>query len=170
LSVLFQECSKALSIVPKHNWSILDAAGRTSSVEFQSWARAIREAGMLDSPLPMTAASIEYTPPEQPCRSQPRGRVCNRAGCGQLIVGRDGRPRYDRNFCSSDCRRADKRERMQEKRRKAKTGRCPHCGRKTGEDPLSDGRVPRHNASSIVAAQMVRGEEPGEQSASVNRL
>ena len=80
---------------------------------------------MHDSPLPVMAVSVE-----QPGRAQPRGRVCIRAGCGNLLIGNDERPIYSRSFCSSDCRQADKRERMQEKRRRARVGKCPHCGRK----------------------------------------
>jgi hypothetical protein len=118
----------------------------------------------------MTTATHELTAPASPGRNQPRGRVCNRAGCGQPIVGNDGRPRYDRNFCSSDCRRADKRERMQEKRRKARSGRCPHCGRKFDRDYSTDGSVPRHDASPVAETQMTRGESQEGQIVSANRL
>jgi len=45
--------------------------------------------------------------------SKVRGCVCSRAGCGKPLLGNDGRPIYDRNFCSAECRRADKRERME---------------------------------------------------------
>ena len=87
----------------------------------------------------------------QPADPQPRGRVCSRTGCGRLIVAPDGQPAYNRHFCNEACRRADKRERMQQKRRKATIGRCPQCGRKLGDDRLADGRVPRHNASLELA-------------------
>jgi hypothetical protein len=129
----------------------------------------VREAGMHDSPLALTAATLEHTSPALLGRTMPRGRVCIRAGCGKLLIGNDGRPIYDRNFCSQECRRADKRERMQEKRRKARSGRCPHCGRKFDRDSSSDGSpvattqsVPCHNA-------MTRSESQDGQMASANR-
>jgi hypothetical protein len=94
------------------------------------------------------AGTIEINLP-----AAPRGRICNRAGCGRPILGKDGRPRYDRNFCGPQCRRADKRERMQEKRHKAKIGRCPVCCRTPDKGCSKIGRVPRHNASTSAGMQ-----------------
>ena len=76
-------------------------------------------------------------------------RVCNREGCGKRIVGSDGRPSYDRHFCSAGCRREDKREHMAELRRKARIGRCRFCGRKTGKDASQNTVVPRNNAPPV---------------------
>lgn len=39
-------------------------------------------------------------------------RVCDREGCGRRILEKNGSPSYDRHFCSSNCRREDKRERV----------------------------------------------------------
>ena len=75
-----------------------------------------------------------------------KGRVCNRMGCGRQILSPDGMPAYNRHFCDAACRRADKRERMQQKRHKARIGRCGHCGRKLDQRPVPDGSVPRHKA------------------------
>jgi hypothetical protein len=99
-------------------------------------------------------ATAEGTMP-RPMKETLRGRVCNRAGCGQLIVGKDRSPRYDRNFCSSQCRRADKRERMQEKRRKAKSGTCPNCGRQMVEGLSGSGPVTGHKPSPAIDTQTV---------------
>jgi hypothetical protein len=125
---------------------------------------------MHDSSLPMTAATLDHTSPAVPGRTMPRGRVCIRVGCGKLLIGNDGRPIYDRNFCSQECRRADKRERMQEKRRKARSGRCPHCGRKFDRDCSTDGRVPRHNAPPVAETQMTCVDVQDGLLASANRL
>jgi len=105
-----------------------------------------------------------------PGQSQQRGWVCIRADCGTLLIGNDGRPVYDRNFCGSDCRRADKRERMQEKRGKARSGRCPHCGRKFDRDCSGDGLVPRHKALPIGERHLTQGECHEGQIVSANRL
>jgi len=58
-------------------------------------------------------------------------RVCSRADCGMMLLKRDGTPDHHRQFCSDDCSRADRREKMQALRAKLKTGRCPTCGRIT---------------------------------------
>ncbi len=118
----------------------------------------------------MTTATHEFASHPPPGQNQPRGRVCSRAGCGQSIVGSDGRPRYDRNFCGEECRRADKRERMQEKRRKARIGRCPTCGKQTVEGKLRNGAVPFHDASPVVETPMTRDEGQEGQVVSANRL
>jgi hypothetical protein len=107
----------------------------------------------------MTTATNDLAVPVLAGQTQLRGRVCIRAGCGKLLVGNDGRPIYDRNFCGSDCRRADKRERMQEKRRKARKGRCPHCGRKFDLDSSADSSVPRHNGPPAIENPMTQGED-----------
>jgi len=73
-------------------------------------------------------------------------RVCNREGCGRRILEKNDSPSYDRHFCSSNCRREDKREHMAELRRKARIGRCRFCGRKTVKDTSQNTVVPRHNA------------------------
>lgn len=117
-----------------------------------------------------TAPTQPQTPNHIETTSNVRGRVCSRAGYGKLLIGNDGRPIYDRNFCNQECRRADKRERMQEKRRKARSGRCPHCGRKFDRDCSTDGRVPRHNAPPVVESQLIRGDGQDERFASANRL
>jgi hypothetical protein len=46
--------------------------------------------------------------------------VCAHGGCGKRLLRKDGAPDYHRHFCGSQCKNADKRERMQEKRRQAK--------------------------------------------------
>lgn len=35
-------------------------------------------------------------------------RVCNREGCGKLIVAKDGSPDYRKHFCGSACLKIDK--------------------------------------------------------------
>jgi len=126
---------------------------------------------MHDSRLPVTATAIEHTSPALPGRTQSRGRVCIRAGCGKPLIGNDGRPIYDRNFCGEECRRADKRERMQEKRRKARGGRYPHCGRKLDRICSADSLlVPRHDASPVTETQMTRDEGHEGQMLSANWL
>jgi len=55
-------------------------------------------------------------------------RVCSRAECGKLLLNRDGGPDYRRHFCGDECSRTDRRERMQAKRARLKTDRCPLCG------------------------------------------
>jgi len=66
-------------------------------------------------------------------------RICNRDGCGQLIVANDGRPDYRKHFCCSACLKIDKRERLQTKRETLKYRRCSHCGRKpTLAVPVAD--------------------------------
>jgi len=76
-------------------------------------------------------------------------RVCNREGCGGRIVGSDGGPKYNRHFCSPDCLREDKRERLAEARRKSRIGVCPTCGRKAGKDASQNTAVKLHKASSV---------------------
>ena len=71
-------------------------------------------------------------------------RVCNREGCGQRLVGKNGTPDYHRHFCGPECLRADKRERLQVRREKLKKVRCPVCGWKQGETQSSDNRVKFH--------------------------
>jgi endogenous inhibitor of DNA gyrase (YacG/DUF329 family) len=43
-------------------------------------------------------------------------RVCAREGCGKRLIRKEGSPDYHRHFCGPECKNADKRERMQEKR------------------------------------------------------
>ena len=69
-------------------------------------------------------------------------RVCARQGCGKELLTENGNSDYRRHFCGSECKNADKRERMRMKRAKLKTERCPTCGRK----PPGDLIVPRHEA------------------------
>jgi len=71
-------------------------------------------------------------------------RVCAREGCGERLVRKDGTPDYHRHFCGSECKNADKRERIQAKRGQAKAGRCPLCG--ASRTLTLDARVPRHKA------------------------
>jgi hypothetical protein len=71
-------------------------------------------------------------------------RVCAREGCGKRLVRKDGTPDYRRHFCARECKNADKRERMQEKRQQAKAGSCPLCGHKP-QSLAPDTAVPRHN-------------------------
>jgi hypothetical protein len=40
-------------------------------------------------------------------------RVCARESCGRRLVRKDGTPDYHRHFCGSECKNADKRERIQ---------------------------------------------------------
>jgi len=87
-------------------------------------------------------------------------RVCNLEGCGKRIVWKDGRSRYDRNFCSADCRREDKRERVAEMRRKARTGRCGLCGRKAAKDAPQNSAVPRHNAPAVDFGGSLNAKQP----------
>ena len=82
-------------------------------------------------------------------------RVCNRQGCGRRIVGKDGRPRYDRHFCGADCLREDKRERLAEMRRKARMGTCRTCGRKAVKDASQNTVVKLHNASPANFARTI---------------
>jgi len=86
--------------------------------------------------------------------------VCNREGCGKRVVGKDGRPRYDRNFCGADCRREDKRERVAEMRRKARIGRCGVCGRKAAKDAAQNSVVPRHNAPAVDFGSTLNAKQP----------
>ena len=73
------------------------------------------------------------------------GRVCIRAGCGRPLLRKDGTPDYRRHFCSTECLRQDKRERLQVLRARAKTLRCPHCGRKALQDASNESRVKLHH-------------------------
>ncbi len=57
-------------------------------------------------------------------------RVCNRAGCHRLLVSKDGEPDYRKRFCSPDCLRADKHERVLAKRNRLSDRPCPYCHRK----------------------------------------
>lgn len=79
-------------------------------------------------------------------------RVCNREGCGEWIVGKDGSPDYRKHFCSPACLRIDKRERLLAKRSRLKDRRCSHCGRKPVKEPFSKARVKLHNASADAPA------------------
>ncbi len=61
-------------------------------------------------------------------------RVCQRLGCGELILNKKGEPDYSKKrFHSPDCLQADKRERVEAQRQKRakktvpKRGRCPDC-------------------------------------------
>lgn len=93
-------------------------------------------------------------------------RLCNREGCGRRIVGSDGRPSYDRHFCSAGCRREDKRERVEEMRRKARIGRCGLCGRKAGKDAPQNSAVPRHNTPSVDFGSALNAKQPRDAIAS----
>ena len=93
-------------------------------------------------------------------------RVCNREGCGGRILEKNGSPSYDRHFCSSNCRREDKRERVAEMRRKARIGRCGLCGRKAAKDAPQNSAVPRHNAPSVDLGTMLNGKQPQDAIAS----
>jgi hypothetical protein len=55
-------------------------------------------------------------------------RICSREGSGKQLVNSDGTPDYRRQFCGDECSLADRRERMQAKRARLKTGRRPTCG------------------------------------------
>jgi len=57
-------------------------------------------------------------------------RVCSREGCGNKLLRKNGGADYRRHFCSSQCKNADKREKMQARRTRAAGGKCPTCGRK----------------------------------------
>jgi hypothetical protein len=74
-------------------------------------------------------------------------RICGREGCGNRLSRSDGTPDYRRHFCSSQCKNADKREKMQSRRARLRTEKCPTCGRK----PNQDGCVPRHKALGGLA-------------------
>jgi endogenous inhibitor of DNA gyrase (YacG/DUF329 family) len=75
-------------------------------------------------------------------------RVCTR-GCGTRLVKPNGETDYKRRFCSSKCKLADLREKMQTKRAKVI---CPSCGRKAslGAD------VPRNKACGATQQAEVR--------------
>ena len=90
-------------------------------------------------------------------------RVCNREGCGKRIIGKGGMPTYNRHFCSSNCRREDKRERVAEIRRKARIGRCGSCGRKAAKDALQNSAVPRHNAPSVDFGSALNAKQPQDE-------
>jgi hypothetical protein len=47
-------------------------------------------------------------------------RVCARANCGTLLLKPDGSTDYKKRFCSKECKTADLREKMRDKRRLAK--------------------------------------------------
>lgn len=102
--------------------------------------------------------------------TQPIGRVCNRRGCGKPILDKAGRPVFNRNFCGAECRQADKRERLQDRRQRARTGRCAACGRKAVAVSSSDSRVPRHNVPPSVKLRAVGTEGQTTEKDSVNRL
>jgi endogenous inhibitor of DNA gyrase (YacG/DUF329 family) len=48
------------------------------------------------------------------------GRVCSRLGCGVPLVKPDGSTDWKKRFCSAECKKADLREKMRDKRRLAK--------------------------------------------------
>jgi hypothetical protein len=47
-------------------------------------------------------------------------KVCARESCGKRLIRKDGTPDYNRHFCGSECKNADKRERIRAKRGQAK--------------------------------------------------
>lgn len=85
-------------------------------------------------------------------------RVCNREGCGAKIVGNDGSPDFRKHFCGPACLRADKRERLQAKRQKLKTRRCPQCGRMPVSDRSQIGRVKLQDGGSSAPAAQVEAQ------------
>ena len=54
-------------------------------------------------------------------------RVCQ-CGCGQKLLRPDGTTDWKRKFFDRECLGRDKRRRMQEHRRAAKSSRCGTCG------------------------------------------
>jgi hypothetical protein len=98
------------------------------------------------------------------------GRVCNRWGCGKRILDKSGHPAFNRNFCGTECRRADKRERLQDRRQRARTGRCAACGRKLVASSSPDGRVPRHNVAPPINPSLVGTKGQVKRTDSGNRL
>lgn len=67
-----------------------------------------------------------------------RGRVCNRAGCGRILLTLDGKPEFNRQFCSRKCRLADLRDQKRFLRAEFHGGKCPLCGRRGSGAPLTD--------------------------------
>ncbi len=94
----------------------------------------------------------------------PRGRVCNRASCGKLLVDVTGRPVFNRHFCSDDCKKADVRERQRERRRRFAGKKCPYCGRKSPHDPgVSRHRLPSSTPESETGSTAQEAQlEPAE--------
>lgn len=86
-------------------------------------------------------------------------RVCSREGCCRRLVGKDGSADYRRHFCSPECKNADKREKMQAKRKQVKDGRCPLCGHKRVNDS-SDGLVPCHTDPASRNQSASEGRRP----------
>ncbi len=85
-------------------------------------------------------------------------RICGREDCGKRLVGKNGSPDFRKHFCSAECSRADRREKMQAKRAKLKTGRCPTCGYEPIANQLSDAPVRPHEAPTSVELGADEGE------------
>lgn len=60
-------------------------------------------------------------------------RVCNRQGCGKLLMSKDGRLDFRRHFCGRHCKNADARETKQALRERIRQNKCPTCGRRPSQ-------------------------------------
>jgi len=97
-------------------------------------------------------------------------RVCVRAGCGQVLKTPDGRPAFDRYFCSAECKRADSRDRQRDKRRKFAGRKCPHCGRTSTGDHKFKRSVSGYTTSNGLSEAAVGPSGRENQQASNDRL
>jgi hypothetical protein len=79
-----------------------------------------------------------------------RGRVCNRAGCGKILLTPEGKPDYRRHFCGRECRAADQRERKRIRRENLRERKCPLCGRESSGDHRFQRSVSRDTPSRIA--------------------
>jgi hypothetical protein len=80
-----------------------------------------------------------------------RGRVCNRAGCGRLLVIKSGALDYHRQFCGPKCLGADRREKLENQRAGLKGAKCSRCGRQSTGDHRFQRSVPLHTPPNLDA-------------------
>jgi len=61
-------------------------------------------------------------------------RTCVRKGCSVELLKRDGSPDFRKIFCSDECKKAERLEKLRVKRAAAAKGKCPTCGRRSTGD------------------------------------
>lgn len=69
-------------------------------------------------------------------------RICNRQGCGKLLMSKDGRPDYRSHFCGRQCKNADSREAKQVLRERIRQNKCPLCGHRPPKTELRHASMP----------------------------
>jgi hypothetical protein len=57
-------------------------------------------------------------------------RICNQERCGRPLLNKNGTPNFRKHFCSIECVRMDRKEKMAQKRKYLPGKKCRLCGRK----------------------------------------